>query len=262
MLSGPKSLWLVAAALLCSLPLIGQTQKPEDHRLSLDEIVTRMETARAHNKQTPPFLLTREYKMFHGEETTPEAQVKAEINVVPPHERDYRILQSSGNDRGEKVVRKILDHEAAAEKTDHSPTAIVPDNYEFSDQGREMFEGVNCYILGLKARREEPSLVNGRAWIDPNTFAIRKMEGTLAKSPSWWVKNVNVIVHFGDMGGVWIQTSSNAVADLRVLGKYSVEGRALDLQTGNAVAMNTAPHKAAEHHHRDLPATFIYGGRR
>lgn len=264
MLSGPK-IWLVLAALFVgTLPVIAHSQsKPpsqaQAEHLTLDQVVNRMEQARLRNKQTPPFLLTREYQMFRGDDATPASQVKAQINVVPPSERDYKIIESQGNDRGEKVVRKILEHEAAAEKLNPSPTAIVRDNYEFTDGGRQMFEGVNCYVLGLKPKREEPSLVEGRAWVDPNTFAIRKIEGKMAKSPSWWVKDVDLVVNFGEIGGVWMQTASQAIADVRVVGKYTVLGRALDVQTGNAVAMNAPQKKAFDRRRNSLPAAFLYG---
>ena len=264
MLSGPK-IWLFLAALFIgTLPIIAHTQtKPgnqvQSEHLTLDQVVDRMEQARLHNKQTVPFLLTREYQMFHGEEATPASQVKAQISVVPPSVRDYKIIESQGSDRGEIVVLKILVHEAAAEKLNPSPTAIVRDNYDFTDAGRQMFEGVSCYILGLKPKREEPSLIEGRAWVDPVTFAIRKIEGKLAKSPSWWVKDVNLVINFGEIGGVWMQTASHAVADVRVAGKYTVLGRALDVQTADSVAMNTsAPKKAFERRH-NLPAAFLYG---
>lgn len=266
MLSGPqRSIWLALAAIFVStLPIIAHSQsKPvaraEAEHLTVDQVVTRMEEARLRNKQTPPFLLTREYQMFHGDEAKPASQVKAQINVVPPSERDYKIIESEGNDRGEKVVRKILEHEAAAEKAHPSPTAVTRENYDFTDQGHEMFEGVNCYVLGLKPKREEPSLVDGRAWVDPNTFAVRKIEGKMAKSPSWWVKDVDVVVNFGEIGGLWMQTASHAVADVRVIGRYTVLSRALDVQTASAEAVNLPP-KKLEHRH-NLPAAFVYAHR-
>jgi hypothetical protein len=213
----------------------------QNQQLTLDEVLGRMEQERLRNKQTPPFLLTRQYRLFQGDTQTPASEVKAQISVVPPSERDYKIIESQGNDRGEKVVRKILEHEAAAEKLNPSPTAIVRANYEFSDGGREVFEGANCYVLGLKPRREESSLVEGRAWVDPNTFAIRKIEGRLAKSPSWWVKDVALVVNFGEIGGLWMQTTSRAVAEVRVIGKYTVQGRALDVRTATSDAANIVP---------------------
>jgi hypothetical protein len=271
LLSGPKSsVWLVILALAVStIPVIAHSQaKPEVHAqarpLSLDEIVTHMEQERLRNKQTPPFLLTRQYQMFHGEEQTPASQVKAQISVVPPSERDYKIIETEGSDRGEKVVRKILDHEAAAEKLNPSPTAIVRGNYDFTDQGRQMFEGVNCYVLGLKPKREEPSLIEGKAWIDPNTFAVRKIEGRMAKSPSWWVKDVDLVVNFGEVGGLWMQTASHAVADVRVIGRYTVQGRVLDVQTATSEAANIPPKRSERRSRAAIPATLLYGtaGRR
>jgi len=169
--------------------------------------------------------------------------VTAEINVVPPSQRDFKIVESKGNDRGEKVVRKILEHEAQAEKVHPSPTAVTRDNYDFALAGREDFEGVSCYLLELKPKRQEPSLVEGRAWVDPETFAVRKIEGKMSKSPSWWVKEVNLVINFGEIGGIWTQTASHAVADVRVIGKYTVTGQALTVQTAASVASNVAPQK-------------------
>jgi hypothetical protein len=254
----------MAAFVVGAIPVIAQSPAgtmvhAQAQQLSLDEIVTHMEQARLRNKQTPPFLLTRQYQMFHGEEQTPASQVKAQISVVPPSEREYKIIESEGSDRGEKVVRKILEHEAAAEKLNPSPTAIVRDNYEFTDAGRQMFDAVNCYVLGLKPKREEPSLIEGKAWIDPNTFAVRKIEGKMAKSPSWWVKDVDLVVTFGEVGGVWMQTASHAVADVRVIGKYTVQGRVLDVRTATAEAANIPP-KRTERRSAALPATLIYAG--
>ncbi len=274
MLSGPK-IWFVVAAMLLLFAVVTMAEsRPDGSRattatanqssqnLNLEEIVTRMEEARLRTKQTPAFQLTREYQMFHGDEHQPASQVKAEINVIPPRDREYKIIESKGSDRGEKVVRKILEHEAAAEKVNPSPTAIIPANYDFALQGREMFEGVNCYLIALKPKREDPSLINGRAWVDPNTFSIRKLEGKMAKSPSWWVKDVDVVVNFGEIGGIWMQTASHAVADVRVIGKYTVEGKALEVQTANAVASNAHAQRKVRYHNRaaDLPADLLYGG--
>lgn len=209
----------------------------------LNQIVGRMEEARIRAKQTEPFLLTREYRLFHADDTWPTSEVKAEINVVPPTERDYRIVYSKGSDRGEKIVRKILDREAEAEKSSPPPTAIVPQNYEFGYEGEADFQGAHCYLLSLKPKRKDPALLEGRAWIDANSYLIRKIEGHMSKSPSWWVKDVEVVVLFGDIGGIWTQLSSDAVADVRILGKYSVIGQATKLQTGATAAANRPPKK-------------------
>ncbi len=215
-----------------------------------------MEAARARTKQTPPFQLTREYQMFHGAETKPASEVTAEINVVPPHEREYRIVEAKGSNRGEEVVRKILEHESEAEKKDPPPTAVVSENYNFGYEGEQTFRGTRCYILSLHPKRKDPALVEGRAWVDANTFLIRKIEGEMSKSPSWWVKNVTLTILFGEIGGVWTQLSSDAIADVRLIGKYSVTGRALNLETATAEARVRRP--TNQHQRRAVPAEAIY----
>jgi hypothetical protein len=237
---------------LAAATLVRAQQAPD-----LDQIVSRMEDARIRSKQTEPFLLTREYRLFRGDEPKPQSEVKAEINVVPPHERDYKIVASKGSDRGEKVVRKILDHESQAEKSSVPPTALVKDNYDFGFEGEQSFQGARCYVLSLHPKRKDPSLIEGRAWVDSGTFLVRKVEGAMSKSPSWWVKDVMVTVLFGDISGVWTQTATSAVANVRIVGKYTVSGRATNLQTATASATNKPQKKMPVRTRSGVPAGIL-----
>lgn len=228
---------LLALAFSTFLPARAFTQQSGSTELTVDQIVSRMEAARIESKGTAPFLLRREYRLYQGDAAAkPMSQVKAEINVVPPHERDYKIVESKGSDRGEKIVRKILEHEADAEKSTPPPTAIVHDNYEFALVGQDTVQGARCYVLSLKPKRKDPGLVNGQVFVDASTFLTRKVEGQMSKSPSWWVKAVKLTVLFGEVGGIWMQTSTNAVADVRIVGRYTVAGRATGIQSAATLA--------------------------
>jgi hypothetical protein len=246
---------IVAVLVACCTIAAAQQRRVPD----LNQIVSNMEAARLRSRTAEPFLLTREYRMFHGEERQPASEVKAEINVVPPNARDYRIVESKGSGRGEKVVRRILDHEAQAEKRTPPPTAIIRENYDFAFGGEQDLQGARCYVLLLQPKREDTSLVKGRAWVDARSFLIRKVEGEMAKSPSWWVKDVKLSVQFGDFGGVWTQTSSDAVADVRWLGRYTVNGRVTKLETVTAMAADHSRKKLAPQNRRSLPAEAVYG---
>lgn len=248
---------LAFLALSITLPLHSRAQQSATKALSVDEIVSRMEAARIQIKPTGPFLLQREYRMYRGEDSNPVSRVRAEINVVPPRERDYRIVESKGNGRGEKVVRKILDHEVEAEKSTPPPTAIIRDNYDFELLGQDTFQGSRCHLVRLKPRRKNSALVDGRAWIDSNTFLVRKIEGQLSKSPSWWVKDVNLTVLFGEVGGIWMQTATNAVADVRLAGRYTVSGWATGVRTSSAVASRQTSQKKVRRR-VSAPAAAVY----
>jgi hypothetical protein len=171
--------------------------------------------------------------MFHERNTTPMAEVKAELVYDPNGNSGYQILESNGSDRGSKIVSKLLDSEANGWSKcshPHPPTAISRDNYDFSFLGTELLDGHRTYVLGLHPRRKDSGLIDGKAWIDADTYLVRKIVGQEAKSPSWWVHDVNLILTFGPIGGMWLQTTSQAVADIRIVGRYTMVGRALGVK--------------------------------
>ena len=201
---------------------------------SLDTIVTRLRDAADQNRRGwSSYRLLREYQMFHERNTTPMADVKAELVYDPNGNSGYQILESNGSDRGSKIVSKLLDSEANGWSKcshPHPPTAISRDNYDFSFLGTELLDGHRTYVLGLHPRRKDSGLIDGKAWIDSDTYLVRKIVGQESKSPSWWVHDVNLILTFGPISGMWLQTTSQAVADIRIVGRYTMVGRALGVK--------------------------------
>ena len=100
-----------------------------------------------------------------------------------------------------------------------SPPTSRPDNYDFRFIREADVSGQRCYVLELLPRRKEKHLLHGDIWVDANTYLLRRFEGELAKTPSWWVRDVSVTFVYGDVGGMWLQTASEAAADVRILGR-------------------------------------------
>jgi hypothetical protein len=202
---------------------------------SLDTIISRLREAADQNRERwSAYRLLREYQMFHDRNTTPMAEVKAELVYDPSGKNGYQILESKGSDRGSKVVSKLLDTEAdgwSKCSRAHSPTAISRDNYDFTFLGTESLDGHQTYVLGLHPLRKDSALIDGKAWVDAETYLVRKIVGQESKSPSWWVRDVNLVLTFGPIGGMWLQTSSQASADIRIVGRYTMVGRALEVKT-------------------------------
>src|SRR5688572_18551360 len=61
--------------------------------------------------QARAYQVTREYKVFRGDDKQPTSEITTQINFVPPDTKTYKITQASGSKRGEKIVRQILDRE-------------------------------------------------------------------------------------------------------------------------------------------------------
>src|SRR5947199_16986 len=93
---------------------------------------------------------------------------------------------------------------AAVAKT--ASTATQPANYDFELTGQESLNGKLFYVLVMRPKRNTKDLIKGRLWVDAERFSIRQVEGELAAAPSWWVKNVHLVLTYKDVDGMWIQT--------------------------------------------------------
>jgi hypothetical protein len=198
--------------------------------LSLEEILSRVQRAQAQeHEQSIAYAVTREYRLAPSGATEPSADIVAQVNFVPPAAKDYNIVSTQGNDRGAVIVRKVLDHEARmaghAEQYELSAS-----NYDFALLGHEKLDGRDCYVLQLSPKRRAVELVSGKAWIDANNFALRKIEGSTAKSPSMWIRDLNLTVNYDQVNGVWVQTSTRAVADVRFAGPHVLTSRELEVR--------------------------------
>lgn len=183
--------------------------------------------------QFRPYEVTREYKLFHGDDKQPTSEVTSQIKFVPPDMKTYTITRSRGNSRGEKIVRKLLDRETQSAKEGRG-SQITQANYDFVFLREENFGIIPEYVLRIVPRRKDKALLNGQIWVDAATFHIRRIEGIPVKSPSFWIKDIFITVQFAQLNGMWIPTSFDAVATVRFLGRYTLAG--LDILGPNSLS--------------------------
>ena len=204
--------------------------------MPLEQIVQSLAKAQ-EGARNVSYQVIREYRLFGAKDSKANSEVVAEVDFRPPARGDYRIQSSSGSERGVQVVQRVLDQEAeGAAQSYKARTALTRDNYDFEYVGEGTVEGQSCYVLALKPKRKEKELIAGQAWVDQHSFLVRRIEGELAKSPSWWLKKVQVKLAFEDRGGTWVQTDMEAVADVRVVGPHTLTSRMLDYRTADQVA--------------------------
>jgi len=230
--------------LLCFLAT-ATTWAQEAATPDLNTILSRMEQAQAESHaHMSPYSVTREYKFFGDDQQHAKSQVLAKVDFAPPNEKNYTIEQSSGSGQGEKITRKVLDHEKHMAKGDESG-ALNRENYDFTYLRCEAMDGRRAYVLQLIPKHNDKNLIKGLAWIDAETFHPLKIEGEPAKSPSWWVKNVKLSLSFGRVGDMWLQTGTQAVANVRLLGQHTMIARDVDYQLPVQMAALSAPKPAA-----------------
>jgi len=237
-LPSTKSVTPVILAIVVFLPVslaFAQQNNPSTGPDLLTFIVQGMQKAQSGIQL--PVRITRVYQVGAANDFT---NVVAAVDFTPPGR--YEIQKRDGSGRAEQVVKRLLQHEIEVQGSvqKSQSKAFTNDNYAFAYIATAMLDGHLCYILQITPKRQQVELVSGRAWIDRQSFLIRRIEGTLAKSPSWWVRSVHVAITFGNFDDGWVQTSMKAVADIRCLGQREMTSQTLSIETAPLAARNAA----------------------
>ena len=210
----------LAIAVAASLPATAQSSTP-----SLQQIVLRMAEARVQNQaRLRPYVVTREYTLFGKDKQRRRTDVTAKISFQPPGFKQYEIVQMEGSGIGERIVQKMLDGETQIVK-DYSATDISQNNYDFDLFGEDETLGMRCYRLYLTPKRDEKTLLRGTIWVDANSYLLRRMEAAPAKTPSWWLRDVELVFSYEDVEGMWLQTASEFTTNVRLFGRHTMTSR-------------------------------------
>ena len=203
--------------------------------LSLSQIVDKMQAAQKAEQNRPEYRLLREYRLSGADASAPTSKVLAEVNYVPPGNKQFAIRKAEGNERGEKIVRRILEHEVRMTK-DSRASEFSAANYDFALLGQESVDGKRCYSLGMTPKHDSTELLKGKAWVDAANFLIVRVEGEPAKNPSWWIKDLQVAIDFGRADGIWLPLATRATADLRLIGTHILTSRDVEVQAATESA--------------------------
>jgi hypothetical protein len=129
----------------------------------------------------------------------------------------YRIAAEDGSDYiRNKIFRATLDAEQKMWASGAPNRAgITTDNYVFEARGPE-FEGLSQ--LSIKPRRKEALLVDGSIFLRPDGELLR-LEGRLVKTPSFWVRRVEIVRRYQRLGGVRMPIALESAANLLIGGR-------------------------------------------
>jgi Outer membrane lipoprotein-sorting protein len=210
----------------------GSTEEPEQNSNEIcapgahaTPIAAAMETTVACMSQAAvqnqthlrSYTVTREYELFGQKRDKARSRVFADVTFRPPDSKNYRIQETEGSVIGEKVVRLVLEREAALAKNGGA-SDISQDNYDFQFVREELVSGRRCYVLQLLPKRKDKNLLRGTVWVDADTYLIRRTEGEPQKSPSWWLRDVHIAFVYARVGEMWLPTSAEFTAKVRLFG--------------------------------------------
>ncbi|MEO8725782.1 MAG: outer membrane lipoprotein-sorting protein [Acidobacteriaceae bacterium] len=203
--------------------------------------------------------LVRRYQIFNNADSNrdgvpdkqrPQTELLARIEYAPPNQTRYEIERSTGG-MGERVIRHALDHEVQLTKAPEQ-MEMTSRNYNFSLIGSAEYRGQNCYILESHPKRDDHNLLQSKVWVDAKTFRVLKIHGHPQKSPSFWVKDLDLTLEYSEMEGMWMHTSTQASADLRFGGPFTVRAQAMSVVP--------SPVTVAKEHARTIRARAVAAG--
>lgn len=117
------------------------------------------------------------------------------------------------------VFPRLLEGETEASVPDaHERSRITPQNYLFEMLGTDTVNQLPSYVIAITPKTQNKYLVRGRIWVDAEEYAIVRIEGVPAKSPSFWVKSVHFVHTYQKIGPFWFPASDRSITDVRIFG--------------------------------------------
>jgi len=168
----------------------------------------------AQDDTQPAYRATRRLEARTGDK---HGWLEAVTEYTAQNGFNYEITAEGGSDFiRRKVLRALLHGEREViSQGDSARSSLARANYTFQPNGVD-HDGLANVLLS--PRRKEPVLVAGTMFLQPADGNLVRLEGRLAKSPSFWVKNVDIVRKYERIGGAVVPVALESKAQMRMLG--------------------------------------------
>jgi negative regulator of sigma E activity len=148
------------------------------------------------------------------------AEMLVSVRVLDNGSKQFETVSATGWGTARKhVFPKLLEGESEASLAEvRERSRVTPENYSFEMVGKDYISGRPTYVIAIAPKTRNKFLVQGRIWVDADEYAIVRIEGEPAKSPSFWIKSVHFVHTYQKSGLFWFPASDRSVTDVRLLG--------------------------------------------
>jgi hypothetical protein len=129
----------------------------------------------------------------------------------------YRVISEGGSDMiRRRVFRSMLDNEEHVFATgDAERSSFTSMNYELT---LAVTEEAGLVKLLAHPRRRDVTLIEGAVFVTDTDADLVRVEGRLAKNPSFWTKRVEVVKQYARIGGLRVPVRVDSTAQMRLAG--------------------------------------------
>lgn len=158
------------------------------------------------------------------EASLPKLEGKARLRAIrrlePQGKPRYQVLESVGDQTvKDQVILRYLTSDAKGVDIPAAAIAIAPANYKFRYTGVRNNAGVMTYSFSIKPRKKRTGLIRGELWLDGESGAVVRESGYLVKSPSIFVKRINVNREIDVHNGRPEERTTRLSIDTRLVGR-------------------------------------------
>jgi len=157
-----------------------------------------------------------------------QGRLRAIRRLLPLGKPEYQVLEIAGDQTVKRqVIARYLSAEVEGAAIPASSVAMTPANYKFRYEGSIKTDlktdlktdrgVVRAFLITPRKKRE--GLIKGEIWLDGETGAVVRQSGYLVKTPSIFVKRVDVTRETALRDGVAEERVTHLSVDTRLVGR-------------------------------------------
>ena len=176
--------------------------------------------AKSNNVAPPPYRAFRRLEGGVSDSDSKRGWLEAWTQYQPGRGFTFEVVREGGSEYvRNKILRRILTSEQNLIATGKRLRASLDaKNYAFEDGGTTD-EGLQRILL--KPVKKSDGLVSGTLFFEPAAAVVTRIEGRLVKSPSFWLRDVDVTWKFAHAGGHVVPVEMTSSGRVRMFGRSS-----------------------------------------
>ena len=168
-------------------------------------------------------------------------------HYLAPHTLEFNSAHYAGDKfvKTNVMVRLLQSEVDRVRRGEGILTALTSANYKFSQAGTVQLNGRPVHAYEVKPHKKRPGLFKGHIYLDPRTGALIRVEGTLVKTPSFFIKKISFVQDYAEFGDFTFPVHVHVLAVTRVVGRAVVDIYHRDYQSVAADQSLAASEEAA-----------------
>lgn len=174
-------------------------------------------------------------------DTSQSGEYEVQRTYFAPRTLTFKAVRFTGDPfvKTNVIIRLLQSEVDHVQKDEPSLNAISPVNYKFSYKGTSQLDKRLVHVYQVKPRQKRAGLFKGRIYVDAYSGSLVRAEGRPAKSPSLFIKKIEFVQDYADVGAFTFPVHIHSEAYARIVGRAVVDVYQRDYQPVAAATETT-----------------------